>query len=212
MLCSSCVVCERGTAVQANGARRPVSRVLSASVLDTGRPFLWDAPHGAPHATNPDGEAGMPPGLRRALAGAAVPIRSCSRWGLPCRPCCQGRGALLPHRFALARGVPHRDAPRGAMRSLRGRFVFCGTVPGVAPAGGWPAPHSRGARTFLCRLAATAAVRPSGTERDARAGMGRQAGMAAAGCCQPSPAGGRYGEETRKKVFLSRVEERRGAA
>jgi hypothetical protein len=36
---------------------------------------------------------------------AAAPIRSCSRWGLPCRPCCQERGALLPHRFALARGV-----------------------------------------------------------------------------------------------------------
>jgi hypothetical protein len=38
--------------------------------------------------------------------GTAAPIRSCSRWGLPCRPCCQGRGALLPHRFALARGMP----------------------------------------------------------------------------------------------------------
>ena len=36
---------------------------------------------------------------------SAVPIRSCSRWGLPCRPCCQGRGALLPRRFALARGT-----------------------------------------------------------------------------------------------------------
>jgi hypothetical protein len=36
---------------------------------------------------------------------AAAPIRSCSRWGLPCRPCCQGCGALLPHRFALARGT-----------------------------------------------------------------------------------------------------------
>jgi hypothetical protein len=35
----------------------------------------------------------------------AAPIRSCSRWGLPCRPCCQRRGALLPHRFALACGV-----------------------------------------------------------------------------------------------------------
>ncbi len=32
----------------------------------------------------------------------AAPIRSCSRWGLPCRPCHQGRGALLPHRFTLA--------------------------------------------------------------------------------------------------------------
>ena len=35
----------------------------------------------------------------------AAPIRSCSRWGLPCHPCCQGCGALLPHRFALARGT-----------------------------------------------------------------------------------------------------------
>jgi PAS domain-containing protein len=33
---------------------------------------------------------------------------------------------------------------------LRGRFAFCGTFPGVAPAGCWPAPYSRGARTFLC--------------------------------------------------------------
>ncbi len=31
----------------------------------------------------------------------AAPIRSCSRWGLPCQPCHQGRGALLPHRFTL---------------------------------------------------------------------------------------------------------------
>jgi hypothetical protein len=35
----------------------------------------------------------------------AAPIRSCTRWGLPCRPCYQGRGALLPRRFALARGT-----------------------------------------------------------------------------------------------------------
>jgi len=34
----------------------------------------------------------------------AAPIRSCSRWGLPCRPRCRGRGALLPHRFTLAGG------------------------------------------------------------------------------------------------------------
>ena len=51
------------------------------------------------------------------LAGAAVPIRSCSRWGLPCRPCCQGRGALLPPRFALARGLPY-DACAGGLFSV----------------------------------------------------------------------------------------------
>jgi hypothetical protein len=31
----------------------------------------------------------------------AVPIRFCSRRGLPCRPRCRGRGALLPHPFTL---------------------------------------------------------------------------------------------------------------
>jgi hypothetical protein len=37
----------------------------------------------------------------------AVPIRSCSRWGLPCRRCCRRRGALLPHHFTLAARCAH---------------------------------------------------------------------------------------------------------
>jgi hypothetical protein len=41
----------------------------------------------------------------------AVPIRFCSRWGLPCRPCCQARGGLLPHPFTLA---PPAHRPRCA--------------------------------------------------------------------------------------------------
>ena len=32
-----------------------------------------------------------------------VPIRHCSRWGLPCRSGCPSRGGLLPHRFTLTR-------------------------------------------------------------------------------------------------------------
>ena len=68
----------------------------------------------------------------------AVPIWSCSRWGLPCRLCCQRRGALLPHHFNLA----------AAFRAGR-RCHFCGAIPGVAPAGRYPAPSFRGARTFL---------------------------------------------------------------
>ena len=135
-------------------ARRPVSRVLSAppsvSLGRAGRPFLWDAPRGAPHATNPDGEAGMPPH--------------------PCR-CRRPYSVLLPVGFTLppllpgarcALAAPFRPCPRGISRPLRGRFVFCGTVPEVTLAGGWPAPFSRGARTFLCRRVPTAAVRPSG--------------------------------------------------
>ncbi len=84
------------------GARRPVSRVLSAPHRGTGRSFLWDEPYGPPHATNPGCRAGTPLRLFSRTPPTA-PIRSCSRWGLPCRPCCQGRGALLPHRFTRAR-------------------------------------------------------------------------------------------------------------
>ncbi len=88
----------------------------------------------------------------------AHPIRSCSRWGLPCRPCHQGRGALLPHPFTLAADDPPLRA--GPVW----RFTFCGTFPGVAPAGRYPAPCSRGARTFLPPHLSDprkAAIRPS---------------------------------------------------
>ena len=50
-----------------------------------------------------------------------TPIRSCSRWGLPCRPCCQGRGALLPHRFTLA--LAH-VCPKGAHESQAVCFLW----------------------------------------------------------------------------------------
>jgi hypothetical protein len=39
----------------------------------------------------------------------------------------------------------------------RKRFAFCGTFPGVAPAGRYPAPCFRGARTFLHRKRASTA-------------------------------------------------------
>jgi len=92
---------------------------------------------------------------RKRTVRVAVPIRFCSRCGLPCRFRCRIRGALLPHLFTLA-------AP-----SLSGggeRFVLCGTFPGVAPAGRYPAPYVDGARTFLPRSLSTiagAAVRPT---------------------------------------------------
>ena len=53
----------------------------------------------------------------------AVPIRSCSRWGLPCRRRCRRRGALLPHPFTLAATI--RDVPR--------RSALCGTFPEASP-------------------------------------------------------------------------------
>src|SRR3954464_6433233 len=58
----------------------------------------------------------------------------------------------------------HAEAPKGE----GGRFVLCGTVPGVAPAGCYPAPYVDGARTFLSRSLSTvagAAVRPTDAPR-----------------------------------------------
>jgi hypothetical protein len=96
----------------------------------------------------------------RERTRVAVPIRSYSRCGLPCRFRCRKRGALLPHLFTLA--------------SSEDEAVLCGTVPGVAPAGCYPAPYVDGARTFLSlglSTVAGAAVRPTDT-----LGMGADAG------------------------------------
>ena len=51
------------------------------------------------------------------------------------------RGGLLPHRFTLA--------PPPPLRASAWRSLLCGTFPGVAPAGNYPAPFIHGARTFL---------------------------------------------------------------
>src|SRR3990170_1176183 len=55
--------------------------------------------------------------------------------------------------------------PRHKADLLAGRFAFCGTVPGVAPAGGYPAPCFHGARTFLSAVlretGGEAAIRPA---------------------------------------------------
>ena len=89
-------------------------------------------------------------------ARVAVPIRSCSRWGLPCRFRCRTRGALLPHLFTLA-------APKPRRAKAGGSFSVALSL-GLAPAGCYPAPYVDGARTFLSRrlsAVARAAVRPT---------------------------------------------------
>jgi len=55
------------------------------------------------------------------VALRAIPIRSCSRWGLPCRPCCQARGGLLPHPFTLTPPI-YRPVCRGPA-AQRGRYI-----------------------------------------------------------------------------------------
>jgi hypothetical protein len=118
------------------------------------QPFIWSGCCQPLRATYPGGWAGN--SLAPLARHRTTPIRSCSRWGLPCHPRCRGRGALLPHLFTLAAPKP---------KGVGGRFVLCGTFPGVAPAGRYPAPYFRGARTFLHRSLsadAAAAARPTG--------------------------------------------------
>ena len=105
-----------------------------------------------------------------------------------------------PSLFGLAPGVVyHAGSVAGpAVRSYRtfsplpaeapkgegGRFVLCGTVPGVAPAGSYPAPYVDGARTFLPRSLSTiagAAVRPTDVPRHGGSGEPRQADNGRAG-------------------------------
>ena len=124
------------------GISRPVSRVLYGPVDPRGSPGRG----GHSSGTTVAGRLEQPTraaGLKKpcATSARAAPIRFCSRWGLPCRPRCRVRGALLPHPFTLAAANPEGPAVRWS--------ALCGTVPGVAPAGRYPAPSLHGARTFL---------------------------------------------------------------
>ncbi len=126
-------------------ARRPVSRVLSPARGTHG----WMAIHlGRPL---PDASRDLP-GRRRGNP----PGRPSLATGLACRPYL----VLLPVGFALpppspgarcALTAPFHPCPPSPRGASRGRFAFCGTFPGVAPAGCYPAPCFRGARTFLPR-------------------------------------------------------------
>src|SRR5690606_41395159 len=104
--------------------------------------------------------------------GRLLPDASCNQ---PGRPAVKTRlePKLPSSLFGLAPGGVYRATPvtRPPVRSYRtlsplprtepGRFAFCGTFPGVAPAGRYPAPCFHGARTFLHAQRA-AAARPTG--------------------------------------------------
>src|SRR6202030_127689 len=127
-------------------ARRRVSRVLSRPV-------------GAPLELVLG--AGMAIPLGRPLPSASCDRPERRREGPPGIP----QGGCLPLLLGLAPGgvFPAAAVAGGAVRSYRTvsplpaarcsetdrRCTFCGTFPGVAPAGRYPAPYLRGARTFL---------------------------------------------------------------
>jgi hypothetical protein len=147
------MACERVRVRDGHSSGTPVARRLKQPTRTAGSEH------------NPEARAYVP--LR------AVPIRSCSRWGLPCRRRCRRRGALLPHHFTLT--AANANMPR--------RYVFCGTVPGFAPAGCYPAPFVRGARTFLSGNLSVPQERPS--DRLTAQGWGYRACPSSSGGRQP---------------------------
>ena len=101
--------------------------------IGTWRPFLLGGCCHPPHATYPDGKAGK----RLKVALRAIPIRFCSRRGLPCRSCRQSRGGLLPHPFTLA---PPANRPFDWLAATDGPICRRGGFLSVALSLGSPPP------------------------------------------------------------------------
>jgi hypothetical protein len=135
------------------------------------RPFLWDADRAAPPATYPDGR------IRTLISGPCGPAPSL--FGLAPGGVCRA-GPVAGPAVRSYRTVSPLPALRPLAAGTGRRSVLCGTVPGVAPAGRYPAPYVQGARTFLrghLSVFAAAAVRPT----DALGmGIGRRAVKACA--------------------------------
>jgi len=141
-------------------ARRPVSRVLSRPLRAgddhssgtpvagrLARPTRAAAAETRLAGAGPEGPVGRPP-----LCGLAP--------GGVCPATAVAGGAVRSYRTLspLPAAIPKTGRDR--------RFAFCGTFPGVAPAGRYPAPCFRGARTFRPSALAgrEAAIRPSGAD------------------------------------------------
>ena len=137
-------------------ARQPVSRVLSRPAVSTG---------------DGDGHSSGTPVTERLVRPTRAAARRPARRTGSLRIACRSYLVLLPVGFSLPPPLPaarcalaapfHPCRPSG-MPGRGWRCTFCGTFPGVAPAGGYPAPYLRGARTFLSPLGRRAAIRPSG--------------------------------------------------
>ena len=95
-----------------------------------------------------------PGGVYLAVSVAGAAVRSYRTFSPLLAFTLAGYGAAGPEELATPK-----------QRSCEGeRFVLCGTFPGVAPAGCYPAPYINGARTFLpgdLSILAGAAVQPT---------------------------------------------------
>ena len=130
-----------------NRARRPVSRVLSRPCTHVGG----------------DGHSSRTPVTGRLMQPTRAATRRSRLAPETSRDARRSYLVLLPVGFSLPPPLPatrcaltapfHPYRPLSLPETGR-RCTFCGTFPGVAPAGRYPAPHLRGARTFLFPRAA----------------------------------------------------------
>ena len=173
-------------------ARQPVSRVLSPP---PGRVAEDD------HSS------------RAAVAGRlARPTRTTGpETGLPAAAGASSLLGLAPggvYRAVAVAGAAVRSyrtlSPSPAGRSPGGQTALCGTFPRVTPAGHYPAPCFRGARTFLPRVASRAAIRPPDPKGRCRVA---QRSFQALSRFQQTPAGRPDG-----RGFRGRAHRRRGPA
>lgn len=119
----------------------------------TWRPFLWDGACASPQATYPNGRVGHPAELSPESELSASPFL----FGF-------APGGVYPAALVAESAVRSYRTFSPLPAPRRRRFVLCGTFPGVAPAGRYPAPFVHGARTFLPRdlsVPAGAAARPT---------------------------------------------------
>ena len=172
--------------------------------------------------------------LGRRLPGASSNLPGRQGLDMTPRPFrARALSSLSPPLFGLAPGGVCRaaDVAAGAVRSYRTvsplppppttgggrRSVLCGTIPGLAPAGCYPAPLVHGARTFLPADPSGPPERPSG--RLTNRGMGtlaaavKRRGARSRGRARKwfSPGRARRANPARSRVSIHRRRHRRVA-
>jgi len=136
---------------------RPVSRVLSWATIPLGctSPCTSSSLPGGPRGPR------VPDGRTRP---ACPPIWPCSGRGLPCRACCQARGALLPHRFTLASCGTALSHPAASAVCFLLHFPWTRVpqaLPGASPCGARTFLDRRGAAHFYAKPRAAAVAWPT---------------------------------------------------
>src|SRR5438874_7636698 len=107
-------------------------------------PFIWDVRCRTPRATDPSGGAEGPPGAA-GIADERLPLLLGLAPGGVC-PAATVAGSAVRSYRTISPLPPIKSQTGTVMGSA---VCFCGTFPRVAPAGRYPAPCLRGARTFL---------------------------------------------------------------